>query len=833
MYSDVSPGRARATLHGLLCSQVRLRPEHAAIEHRGRTLSYRQLQTLACDLGRVLCDAGVGRGNFVAVALDRTPESVAFLYAISMAGAAFVPLDPFWPRARLRLILDDVRPSHVVAAERFRDLIGNTDGKTLALEEILQRTHRAARSIVSDNGMATGADIAYVMYTSGTTGAPKGVMIEHRAAVSTLRSVRHVFDYTPDDRVYQLAAWTFDPAVFQIFGTLGAGACVVLNGTGDGLDFAAIADEIVDRRVTVFDTAPAILGPLLDQRRLGQSSLRMIGSGGAVARGELRDRALTRLGLSLQNHYGPTETAILATTYRTLPSDTDARIPIGFPIDGTYAYVLDADRRPVPRGSEGELYIGGRSVGRGYLNSPELTASRFFPNPFCAGAGARMYRSGDIVRERHDGALEFIGRVDNQVKIRGVRVELEEVEHVLARESRVDGVAMLLDGEDGNERLIAFAASRNPGDGLAETLAQIAAEQLPVAARPARIDVIDALPLLPLGKIDVAALRRLAQQRRDVAIGRDTLQDAIARIWRDVLGHADFGMDDDFFTLGGNSLAAARCAAQIAEQFGRRIPIAVLFADATIAKLAAVLRSDERATLAPIVQIATGTKSPFFFLHGDYTGVGLYVRRFAGLLDGDRPIFSLPPHGADGGDVPPTLRAMAEDHLAVIRAVQPTGPYVLGGFCMGAIVALEVAQLLARGGERVSHIVAIDAHEIVPRTGLRRLLNVVRKAVRRTDLQTAHVPNIVIDPTTAHVAPAYDRALNIHRWRKAAAPVTFLCSQDETGGIDDAQIVLRWKPFVRTMNVQRIGGNHTTALTSYVRETCAAIAAVLERIPEP
>ncbi len=816
------------TLAAVISEHVSSRPGATAIVSGNRSFTFAELDALSNSLAAILMSEGVRRGDLVAIALERRLESVALLFAISMVGAAFVPLDPSAPRRRIRQILDDARPVRVVAAKRFIGLVDRAGDRAVAIDDLVERA-LAMPSVRPIGSLGQLDDLAYVIYTSGTTGTPKGVMVENRAVLNTLRVVCDLLAYGPSDRVYQLATWTFDPSILQIFGTLGSGATLVLSTTDDGLDFGALADEIVDQRVTIFDTVPALLGPLLDQPRLLESSLRMVGCGGATLRGELRDRCFQRLGLAVQNHYGPTETAILATTYGTKPTDRDERVPIGAAIDGVLAYVLDADLRPVARGTQGELYLGGVCVARGYLNQPALTAARFIPDPFSPVAGARMYRTGDLVRERADGAFEFDVRIDSQVKIRGVRVELEEVEHALARHPRVSAAAAIVEGEDGNERLVAFVASSDPADALTHDLGRHAQEHLPPAARPSRIVVLDTFPTLTSGKVDLHALRKRlapASLAATSATG-DTLNDALARIWRDVLGHGTFGVDDDFFAIGGNSLAAARCAAAVAAQFGRQIPIAILFANPTILGLANVVRSNERLGLAPIVKIASGEKTPFFFMHGDYTGVGLYVRRFAGMLDPHRPIYALPPHGADGGAVPATLTAMAADHLREIRRVQPVGPYVIGGYCMGGIVAVEVARALVDAGETVAHVVAVDAHQVTPRSPLRRMLgNVRRKAPWRADREYESRAPEAVDPATMHVPGAQDRAIYAHTWQPLEIPVTFLCSEGE---ITDAAIERRWRRFLPRVDVRRIRGDHTTALTHYVAETCKAIGAVLER----
>ncbi|HYZ17699.1 MAG TPA: alpha/beta fold hydrolase, partial [Candidatus Acidoferrum sp.] len=573
----------------------------------------------------------------------------------------------------------------------------------------------------------------------------------------------------------------------------------------------------------------------------------------------LRDRLAEVLGVPIYNVYGPTETSIQVTCYRCDPDDKQDVIPIGRPIQNARAYILDEDRQPVPIGVVGELYIGGAVVGQGYLGRPDLTAERFVPDPFAGEPGARMYRTGDGARFRFDGNIEFLGRADEQVKVRGVRIELGAVEAALKRHPGVANCAVVLQQRDGDPRLAAFVVARDQsGCDLADLRAHARAT-LPLAEQPSAIVVIDALPELPNGKID---RRRLANQEITEPIeslepppmvaGVDSLIGFVTDLFQDVLGIERIGTRDDFFSLGGHSLLAARVIARIQAAFGTRLPFSAFFADPTVGGLAKAIRSEVRASFETIVPVQTdGDRTPFFFSHGDYTGIGLYARRFAGALGTRQPIYALPPHGADGGPVPATIEEMASDHVRLVKSVQPVGPYVLGGYCFGGVVALEMARQLRNEGEEVLHLVLVAAEGLRSKFGFvedaaariaagagvqdeiaRRWIAVrldqARRAWRLVHPRSPQpaLPAVDFDATTAHVDEAQERALRRYLWRSVPVRATMLCAQDDVGD-DQAAIARNWSGLFETLDVRLIPGDHTTSLTRNLPALTAELRQIL------
>lgn len=850
-----TPRTGTQTIHRLVESQVPLRRAAPAVLFAGGSVTYEELDRHANRIARTLRALGVGRGSLVGICLERSIDAIVTLLAVVKAGGAFVPLDSAYPDERLATMLADAAPRVLVTtaalAERFREAAPTvTTVEELQGFSVLQRDHALGEIAQPD-------DVAYVIYTSGSTGAPKGVVVTHRSACNMLLSARADFGLGERDRVLQLAPLSFDPSVWQIFGTLALGACIVLPSSPDNHDAQSIAHDILTHRVTVLIAVPALLALLLEIPELAAaSSLRAVVSGGSTLTAALRDRCTAILGVPLHNVYGPTETTIHVTTYRCDSAGERPVIPIGRPIENARAYILSEDRLPVPIGVAGELYIGGVAVARGYLHRPDLSAERFVADPFAGTAGARMYRTGDIARFRPDGNIEFLGRSDEQVKVRGVRIELAEVEAAIKRHPSVVLCAVIVQERDGDERLVAFVVPRDRQACDVAELRAHARETLPPAAQPSIFIAIDALPELPNGKVDRRTLAdRVFAEPADslpALSGVDTLVGFLIDLWEDLLGVDGIGTSDDFFTLGGHSLLAARAIARIEAAFGTRVPFSAFFADPTIAGLARAIRSEERASFESIVAVQTaGERTPFFFLHGDYTGVGLYARRFAGALGEGQPIYAIPPHGADGGPVPPTVEEMARDSVRLVRSVQPHGPYLVGGYCYGGLVAFEMARQLLACGEQVLHLVLIEVQGIRTRFGYledaaatiagrvgiedeisRRWIASRRDGARRAWRRLRPLPTgsgepfVQSDPATAHVERAQERALNAYVWRRIPVRATMLCARDVAGD-NVAAISRNWGGLFETLDVRLIPGDHMSSLTRNLPSLTAELGNIL------
>lgn len=563
------------------------RDSHEIALEAGETrLSYEELHRRADAVAQQLVQMGVGPDSRVGVALDRSPEMVIALLAVWKAGGAYVPLDPGYPLPRLRYMAADAEISVLIASRGRMSAWAGFSGAILvpgetAVDSLERSPH--VRTLGPDN-------LAYIIYTSGSTGNPKGVMITHGAIRNRLLWMRQACQTTAADLVLQKAPISFDVSVWELFLPLIAGARLILAEPDGHKDPNYLTTLIADRGVTMAHFVPSMLNVWLKAPLLERCvSLRAVICSGEALSGDLRDRFHSRLKAQLLNYYGPTEAAVDVTSYACEPGDRTPLVPIGKPIANTTMYVLDSWLRPQPPEVPGDLYIGGAALARGYYNRPGLTADRFVPDPYGNAPGARLYRTGDIAAYLPDGNLMFAGRCDAQVKVRGVRVELGEIETVLRQHSQVESAAVTAVVEDGEARLAAWVVLKPAATAGTWALRAWLRECLPEVMVPAAIVLIPALPLLPNGKLDQRALSSLAAQNPapDYVAPATSLESSIAAIWREVLHRDEIGVTTSFFELGGHSLLSIELHQRLRTSLGINIALADLFRFPTIASLAA------------------------------------------------------------------------------------------------------------------------------------------------------------------------------------------------------------------------------------------------------
>jgi amino acid adenylation domain-containing protein len=707
---------ADSGLHQLLVAQAARTPEAIAVLAREGAESYGELVRRAGRLARSLRALGVGTEVRVGVLLERSLDLVTALVAVLAAGGAYVPLDPAYPASRLAFMLESSAAALLLTRRGLFERAGlPTDG---------------VRPVFLDAGWEGGlgdgepalppslpASLAYVLFTSGSTGRPKGVAVTQASAVALLRWIGRAFP--PADLAGVLAATSicFDLSVFELFGPLAWGGTVVL--AENVLELAELPGAAA---VSLINTVPSALAELLGMDAL-PPGVRTVNLAGEPLPGTLA-AAVYRLpeARRVVNLYGPSED----TTYSTcgaVPYPVESAPSIGRPIAGTRAYLLDADLLPVPLGAQGELYLGGAGLARGYLGRPDLTAERFLPDPFATLAGepgGRVYRTGDLARHRVDGTLSFLGRIDHQVKIRGFRIELGEIESTLVALPGVrEAVVMVHEAGPGDRRLVAYLAgpAGQAGEISPQELRRELRERLPEYMVPAAFVPLAALPRNPSGKVDRKALPAPEWQGREGERGaaglplppRDELELRLVGMWKEILGVQPVGVLDDFFALGGHSLLAARLAARIRTRLGRELPLASLLRAPTVAGLAALLRlGDEPAERRALVEIQPGgDRRPLFAVH-PVGGEVLCYLDLARALGPLQPVFGLQAGALAGETKEPTIEAMAAAYLAEIRTVQPQGPYRLAGWSMGGLVAFEMARQLTRRGEAVELLAVID-----------------------------------------------------------------------------------------------------------------------------
>jgi amino acid adenylation domain-containing protein len=594
-------------LHQLFEQRVTEAPGAVAVVHDGLRVTYAELDARANRLAHHLRTLGVGPGVLAGIAAERGPELVVGLLAIAKAGGAYVPLDPAYPAERLAFLLDDSGVRVLLAQGR---VFAHLPEPRIAVHPVVLDDPRWSASDPCEPPETGGTpeDLAYVIYTSGSTGTPKGVMLDHRGRVGNFLDFVRRFELGPGDAAIALASLSFDMSAFDVFGTLAAGATLVLPRQDELTDPSAWARIMARERVTVWHTAPAVLKMLVErceaEPALAPRTLRLALLGGDWIPLTLPDRLRALVpACTVVSLGGATECSMDSTIHVIGAVDPAWRsLPYGVPMANQRAYVLDDLCQPLPALVAGELWLGGVGVARGYLGRPELTAERFRPDPFAPEPDARMYRTGDLVRWTEEGWLELLGRIDQQVKVRGHRVELGEIEARLAAHPDVGGavVAARTDAS-GEQRLIGYVvprADRSPLALAVELRARLAAE-LPAYMVPALIVLLDALPLSPNGKVDRKRLPDPPGGRAGhlppLVRPRDPVEALVAGVWADVLDLDEVGVDDGFLDLGGHSILGAQVQARLAEVLPFELALRDLFDAPTVARLAQRLRAQAEA----------------------------------------------------------------------------------------------------------------------------------------------------------------------------------------------------------------------------------------------
>jgi amino acid adenylation domain-containing protein len=586
------PYPENATLQSVFEAQVVRTPDAYAVAFEGEVLTYAELNRRANRLARRLRDLGVGRDVVVGVFLERSIEMVVALYAIVKAGGAYLPLDPEYPRERIAFMLADANAPVLVTLSRALEKLPEHRSQVLCLD-----TERELLASLPDGNLEPEAgpgDLAYVIYTSGSTGRPKGVMNTHRGIGNRLFWMQDEYRLDGHDRVLQKTPFSFDVSVWEFFWPLQVGAMLVVARPGGHRDSAYLVELVRDERITTLHFVPSMLQLFLAEPGVETlEGLERVFCSGEALPYELQERFFAVLDAELHNLYGPTEAAV-DVTYWKCERDSDLRtVPIGRPVANTQIYILDEHLEPVPTRSAGELYIGGVQVARGYLNRPDLNRERFIPDPFRSSPEARLYRTGDLARFLRNGAIEYLGRIDHQVKLRGFRIELGEIESVLMEHPGVrESVVVLREDQPGNPRLAAYVTARGAGIDAA-ALRRHAGERLPEFMVPATFVLLETMPLSPNGKVDRSALPapvdRSPAQTTSTKPASD-LEARIAAIWRETLQRGELGFDQNFFDLGGHSLLLARCRVRYRDELGIDVGMTELFRYPTIESLASHVR---------------------------------------------------------------------------------------------------------------------------------------------------------------------------------------------------------------------------------------------------
>jgi amino acid adenylation domain-containing protein len=724
-------------IHQLFEAQVERTPHAVAVICGARQLTYQQLNYRANQLADRLHGMGVTADLLVGILMERSIELIVGLLGILKAGGAYVPLDPSYPPARLSYVLADAGVGILLTQSELLSFFPAPPAQVVCLDvdgQTIEGYSQANldRSVCSNH-------LAYVLYTSGSTGKPKGVEIEHRNVVNFLHSMSHQPGIEAEDTLMAITTISFDIAQLEVYLPLITGAKVVVIPREMAIDADRLLNEVKvsqlksplvmqspptrtrilgEARKTVMQATPVTWQMLLTTGWNRDNPLKVLSGGEALS--TRLAQAILATGSELWNLYGPTETTIWSTTYKVDPakpitSSGDAFVSIGRPIANTQVYILNKYLQPVPIGVPGELYIGGDGLARGYFNRPELTAEKFIPNPFSTAKFARLYKTGDLARYSSDGNIEFLGRIDDLVKVRGFRIELGEIETALLQHSMVSQVVVVArEINPDSKSLIAYIVLHRDLHPTTNEFRNFLRDILPEYMIPSIFLVLESLPLTANGKVDRRALplpdRASLEPETTFVAPSDGLELQLTKMWERVLGIESIGTSDNFFNLGGHSLLAVQLFAEIEQTFGKNLPLATLFQSPTIEQLATILRQEPKSTTWPsLVPIATsGSKPPLFCAH-PVGGNVLEYYALAPYLGAEQPIYGLQSPGLDGVQAPLTrIEDMATHYISEIKTVQPHGPYFLAGYCLGAFVAFEIACQLELQGEKIGLLALLD-----------------------------------------------------------------------------------------------------------------------------
>ena len=856
--------------------------ERTAIEEGYGHWSYGELEARTGQLAQALHAGGIRAGDVVAILGHRSAALSLAVLGVLKAGAAFLILDPAYPAKRLAAYLAAVRPRGFLQLEAAGSLPRTLEEclSGIAFRLVLPRTAAEAATLLAsvpraDLDAPGPDDPAYVTFTSGSTGEPKGILAGHRPLSHFLAWQARTFDMTSADRFSLLSGLSHDPLLRDLFAPIWVGGTLCVPAP-DSLEAPRqLVDWLRRERVSIIHLTPAVsqlIGQVEIPKEAGDETP-LLAIRWAFFGGDILTRrhvaVIRRLAptAGCVNFYGATETPQAmgyAVVEDSIPGEGE-KLPVGCGIADVQLLILTPSQRLAGIGEIGEICIRTPYLATGYLD-PRLTQERFSVSPFTGDPHDRIYRTGDLGRYRPDGVVDCIGRKDRQVKVRGFRIEPGEIEAALAAHPDVHAAVVLPrpDGE-GETRLVAYLTGANSGTLRPADLCRYLAELVPAPMIPAAFVPLNALPLTPNGKVDQRVLASLelsrSVERRERVPPGDAVEHQIAQIWEDVLGCGPVGIDDNFFDLGGHSLLAVRMIERVEQVCGQRLPVSTLFTGATIRHLVGALLEQSREIFKrPLMPVqAGGSRLPFFFLHGNYLGGGFYCRELARHVGPEQPFYVFHPHGLDGGPVPTTIEAMADDYLRRLRAFRPNGPYLLGGFCSGGLVAFEMARRLRAQGERVDFLLAMDSracnvrfrwlHFTIRWLGtacrlspenqqqiflvVRWLLgfvsgnlkacckdpgDVLRNVYRRLrrDLATYH--------TYSHLDLAHGRAIRSYVAPRYPGRITVFLSEDRVRDRYDRD----WLGMAEEVDVHLLPGTHSASITRYVHVVAGHLRACLD-----
>jgi amino acid adenylation domain-containing protein/FkbM family methyltransferase len=704
------------SIHEIFEAQVEQTADQIAVSFENEQLTYAELNRRANQLAHYLQSLGLGVEDRVGLLVERSLEMIVGILGTLKAGGVYVPLDPAYPNEKLQFMIDDAGIQILLTQSYLGGIATPAEGQIFYLDS--QTDELEGFSDENLPNQTRPNHLAYLMYTSGSTGQPKGVGIPHQAVVRLIKETNYA-TFGSDEVFLQLAPISFDAATFEIWGSLLNGSQLVVMPPHQP-SLAEIGAALRDHSVTTLWLTAGLFHIMVDNRLDDLTGLRQLLAGGDVlSLSHVRKFLEGAKGARLINGYGPTESTTFACCYTMNDaSQLDpwrTSVPIGSPISNTKVYILDASLHPTPIGVIGELYIGGDGLGRGYWNDPELTAEKFLPDPFSGEVGAHLYRTGDLVRHLPDGSIEFVGRADLQVKLRGFRIEVCEIEVALNQHTAVrEAVVVAREDNPGDKRLVAYVVLEEEQAVTSSDMRSYLKQKLPDYMIPSYFVVLEKMPLTENGKVDRGSLPSPHHDTGELDANfvppRDTVELLLAQIWEEVLDIPRVSVQANFFEVGGNSILAVILIARIERVFGMKLALAALFQGSTIEHLGILLRQEQLAassSTAVAIQ-PRGEKRPFFCVHPAGGTVTCYVdlSRHLGL---EQPFYAFQAKGLEEGEAPDhSVEAMASRYIEQMRAIQADGPYLIGGWSMGGVIAYEMARQLVEQGQTVGLLALFD-----------------------------------------------------------------------------------------------------------------------------
>ncbi len=701
------------TVYNLFLEHIQKKADSIAVEFGDKNLTYAQLGAEVNRMASYLKDCDVKKGDIVGISLNRSTEMVISLLGIIKVGAIYLPLDPAFPPNRIQFMLEDSKCPYLITEKSTVESFGYYKGKLINVSEY------KSYDVDNTEEEITEESIVYILYTSGSTGNPKGVQIRHKSLVNFLLSMKETPGMRSEDSLLAVTTLSFDISGLEIYLPLITGSKVVIASKEETVDGRLLLEKL--KNVSVMQATPSTWKLLLESGWNEKLNLKALCGGEPLSK-DLANKILDRVD-ELWNMYGPTETTIWSSCSKV---EKDGIIHLGKPIRNTQFYVVDSNNQFCALGVPGELLIGGEGLSIGYLKRSDLTLEKFVDNPFDKEKNTKVYRTGDLVKINNQYQIEFLGRIDDQVKIRGFRIELGEIESAIRKSALIkEAIVIVKEFDGGDKRLIAFitvskeasAAVLLDNSNFIADIKNRISKELPDYMVPAYFNIIDEMPLLPNGKINKKELanyeiQKTNDENRIIVKPANQFEEVLYSIWKKILGIEIISTEDNFFELGGHSILAAQIFNEFETATGIKIPLASLFRFQTIKEIVQSIQSDSfKSGWTRLIEIKKGSANKnLFLIHGAEGNVLLY-RELAKYLDTDYSVFGLQARGLNGsGYISETIEEMAIDYIEAIKKVQPSGPYNMGGYCMGGTIAYEMAHQLTLNGDKVDNLFLIETY---------------------------------------------------------------------------------------------------------------------------